>query len=206
MAGTGGLGTTEVGNDGLVPTDDGNDGLGIMAVGGGLKPPNPNSVDPNGIPTRPTVDREPSMPGEEADAAACEPDPSVAPAHEPEDMGMPEEVCGGDTPMPGQAVKLPIVEPSGEVPEIIGLTPGVPSSVAPSGIPMGPTAAPGPRPSGDVTPIGASGVVPIPPTWAKAQLQPKSAAAAVAIHRRFISSLLVFGLPGLRPRAGPAAP
>jgi hypothetical protein len=179
VAGTDGFGTPEVGNDGftaaependgLVPNDDGSDGLEITAAGGGLKPPNPNSVDPRGMPARPTVDREPSMPGEEADAAACDPDPSVVPAHEPEEIGMPE-ACGVDTPMPEQAVKLPIVEPSGEVPEIIGLTPGVPSSVAPSGIPMGPTAAPGPRPSGDVTPSGAIGAVPIPPTWPKAQL------------------------------------
>jgi hypothetical protein len=33
-----------------------------------------------------------------------------------------------------------------------GLTPGVASSVAPSGMPVAPTGAPGPNPSGEVTP------------------------------------------------------
>jgi hypothetical protein len=186
-----------------VPTEDGNDGVGITAVGGGLKPPNPNSVDPNGIPARPTVDREPIMPGEDADAAACDPEPSVAPAHEPE--GIPVDTCGVEPAMPGQAVKLPIVEPSGEVPDMIGLTPGEPSSVAPNGIPIGPTAVPGPRPSGDVTPSGAIGAVPIPPTWAKAQLQ-LNRVAAVAIHRGFISFSLGIGSAELRPPPDRVAP
>ena len=197
------------GKKGLAPAEAGNVGLGITAVGGGLRPPNPNSVDPNGIPVRPAVEREPIMPGEEADATACDPEPSVVPAHGPEDIGMPE-ACGIEPPMPEHEVRLPMVEPSGS--EIIGFTPGVPSSVAPSGIPMEPTAAPGPRPSGDVTPSGASGDVPIAPTWAKAHPQPRRVAATVAIHRRFILSLQVFrvpkafGVPTLRRQAGRAAP
>jgi hypothetical protein len=186
-----------------VPTEDGDDELGITAVGGGLKPPNPNSVDPNGTPARPTVEREPIMLGEDADAAACDPEPPVASAHEPE--GMPVGACGVEPTMPEQAVNPPIVEPSGEVPDMIGLTPGVPSSVAPNGIPIGPTAVPGPRPSGDVTPSGAIGTVPMPPTWAKAQLQ-LNRVAAVAIHRGFISFSLGIGRAELRPPPDRVAP
>jgi hypothetical protein len=177
--------------------------LGITAVGGGLKPPNPNSVDPNGIPARPTVEREPIMLGEDADAAARDPEPSVLSAHGPE--GTPVGACGVEPTMPEQAVKLPIVDPSGEVPDMAGLRPGVPSSVAPNGIPIGPTAVPSPRPSGDVTPSGAIGAVPMPPTWAKAQPQ-LNRIAAVAIRRGFISFSLGIRVPKLRPPAGRGAP
>jgi hypothetical protein len=162
--------------------------LGITAEGGGLKPPNPNSVDPKGIPARSTVERKPNVLGEVADAAACNPERSVASAHEPEDISV--GACGIDPTIPEQAANPPIVEPSGEVPDMTGLTPGVPSSVAPNGIPIGATAAPGPRPSGDVTPSAGIGSVPMPPTWAKAQLQ-LNRVAAVAIHRGFISFSLV---------------
>jgi hypothetical protein len=194
-----------VGNEGFFADEAGNDGSGITATGGGLKPPNPNSVDPNGIPPRPAADREPIRPGVEADAAACDADPSVVAAQLPEVMPevpevLPEGLCGVEPPMPEQAVRLPIVDPSGDVPDITGLRPGEPSSVAPNGIPVGPTAAPGPMPSGEVTPSGATGT-PIPPTWAMAQPPLMSVAAAVAIHKRFISSLR-----GLRPRADQVAP
>jgi hypothetical protein len=62
-----------------------------------------------------------------------------------------------------------------------GLNPGVASSVAPRGTPVGPT---GPAaelmPNGEVTPIPGIGL-PIPPTCAKTGLQPRNAARIPAI-------------------------
>ena len=71
-----------------------------------------------------------------------------------------------------------------------GLSPGVASSVAPSGTPVDPT---GPvaelMANGDVTPIPGIGL-PIPATWAKTGLQPRSVASEAAISsRRMIASI-----------------
>jgi hypothetical protein len=66
-----------------------------------------------------------------------------------------------------------------------GLTPGVASSVAPSGIPVAPTGAPGPIPSGEVTPSVVGAPVTIP-TWAKAGLPHNNGSATVKIKRGFI--------------------
>ena len=53
----------------------------------------------------------------------------------------------------------PHVAPSnGDAPDVVGLTPGVASSVAPRGIPVCPTGAFG-IPSGDVMPSGGRGEV-----------------------------------------------
>jgi hypothetical protein len=59
-----------------------------------------------------------------------------------------------------------------------GLVPGAASSVAPSGTPVEPTGALVPMARGVVA---ASGCVPIAPTWAKAEPQPRSTAANAAI-------------------------
>jgi hypothetical protein len=77
----------------------------------------------------------------------------------------------GDVPVVELPIKLPMaadggvdetaphVAPSiGEVPDVVGLTPGVASSVAPRGTPVCPTGAFG-MPSGDVTPSGGRGEV-----------------------------------------------
>jgi hypothetical protein len=53
-----------------------------------------------------------------------------------------------------------------EEPDVVGLTPGVASSVAPSGTPVTPTGAAAPIPSGEVTPSG--GVTAPMPTCANA--------------------------------------
>jgi hypothetical protein len=77
-----------------------------------------------------------------------------------------------------------IVEPTGD-PADVGLTPGVASSVAPNGIPVAPTGAPGPIPSGEVTPSGT----PVPVvTWADAVLQPRKADIIVATNKRLIDA------------------
>src|ERR1700716_2354430 len=75
-----------------------------------------------------------------------------------------EAVGCADAPTP-EHVAADVIEPSAEVPPAAGLMPGAASSVAPSGIPVVPTDAPGPMPSGGVTP--SEPVVPVTiPTWA----------------------------------------
>ena len=55
---------------GVVPSvKTGADGLAGRVAGGGLRPPAPSSVEPSGIPIRPTDDAEPIPVGDEADAA-----------------------------------------------------------------------------------------------------------------------------------------
>jgi hypothetical protein len=49
--------------------DVGADGLMVEISGMGLSPPTPSSVEPIGIPTRPTADGEAMPVGDEADAA-----------------------------------------------------------------------------------------------------------------------------------------
>jgi hypothetical protein len=81
-------------------------------------------------------------------------------------------------PMPEAAVRIAPMVPEhaegvvivialeAEEPDVIGLTPGVASSVAPSGRPVPPTGAPAPIPSGEVIPSG--GVTAPMPTCANA--------------------------------------
>ena len=66
----------------------------------------------------------------------------------------------------------------------IGLTPGEAISVEPIGIPAAPTGAPGPLPSGEVTPSEGVGVT--VPTWANAGLQPNRSEATAIVKKRFI--------------------
>jgi hypothetical protein len=113
---------------------------------------------------------------------------------------IPKDVCGIEPPMPEHIVTLPVVGPIGDAPDVIGLTPGDASSVAPNGTRVGATGEPGPMPSGEVMPSGAPGEMLIPPTCAKAEPQPKRTAAVVAITKRVIvgstySSQSEFGVP-----------
>ena len=64
---------------------------------------------------------------------------------------------------------------SGEVPDVVGLTPVDPRSVVPSGIPVGGTGAAGPMPSGEVIPSGDGALVLI---WAHAGPHNNNAAIA----------------------------
>jgi hypothetical protein len=202
---------------GTADIDGGADGLTERTSGGGLRPPVPSSVEPNGIPTRPTDDGEPIPVGDEADAAGPDtgllaipaqvPDavPAVPPPSkivvEPDvpavDVSMPDDIPAVELPRPEHA--LPGTAPEGDkgdTPDVIGLTPGDASSVAPRGIPVGATAGAGPMPSGDVMPSGDKpGDVPTPPTCAAAGPQPKSAVTTAAINKRVIavSPYLAFG-------------
>jgi hypothetical protein len=137
----------------------------IDVVGGsGLKPPGASSAEPMGIPTRPTAARLPIPVGDDADAATFdEPLPPVAqvpdavPVMPPPSKSVveldPPVVMSGEPP---QAELPPVMALCGSMPGNAALTPGVESSVAPNGIPTGPTDAAGPMPSGDVIPSGGS--------------------------------------------------
>jgi hypothetical protein len=87
-----------------------------MAISGnGLRPPGESSVDPMGIPTRPTVELEPRPAGEEFDAAGLEDAVTVppAPAHVPEafpDRPAPSNRgVGADAPPVMALLGLPVV-------------------------------------------------------------------------------------------------
>jgi hypothetical protein len=143
----------------------------VETGGGGLSPALPSSVEPNGMAARPTFNvgsagvDEPTLPvpAQPLDAAPVVPAPSNSGA----------AVCDVGPPAPEQPM-APIAE------EGAGLMPGVVISVAPSGMPMGATGTPGPMAMGDVAP---SDDVPIPPTCAKAEPQPRREAARVAITK-----------------------
>jgi hypothetical protein len=176
-------------------------------AGGGLRPPTPSSVEPIGIPTRPVGDVDPIPMGDEADEAGPSAGPAAMPAQVPEAVparlppSNSEPDAGLEAPVLDPPLKLPAVElmpahvavllvvggVSGDVPEVVGLTPTDPNSVVPSGIPVGATGAAGPLPSGDVMPSGEvvpSGEDPIPPTWADANPQVNKYAAAATIRTR----------------------
>lgn len=186
----------------FVPVGTTVDWLCSVVSGNGLRPPVPSSVDPTGIPTRPTVVREP-MAGDEADAVGLD-DAVVAVAHVPDavpaipapsnsgvgaevpDMAPVAEDSPGSEPAvpfvgfptPEAAVCIApmvlehaegvviVIALEAEEPDVIGLTPGVASSVAPSGRPVPPTGAAAPIPSGEVIPSG--GVTAPMPTCANA--------------------------------------
>jgi hypothetical protein len=106
------------------------------------------------------------------------PMPVDAPA---EEAPRPKDACGSEPPMLAHVV--------GDVPDVVGLTPGVASPEAPKGILAGGTGKPGPIPSGEVMPTGDWPGAPVP-IWAKAGPQPKSMVAIAAMSKRFISVLL----------------
>lgn len=171
-----------------------------VGSGNGLSPPVPSSVDPIGIPTRPTVLREPIV-GDEADvvglddgvvAVAQVPDavpaipvpsnsgvgaevPDIAPVAE-DSPGSEPGTPLGEFPVAVAVVCIAlmvleqaegvVIALEAEGLDVIGLTPGVASSVAPSGTPVTPTGAAAPIPRGDVMP--SAGVTAPMPTCANA--------------------------------------
>jgi hypothetical protein len=109
---------------------------------------------PEAVPAMPV----PSNSGVGADVPEIAPVPEDSPGSEP-------AVPLVEFPMPEVAVCIPpivlehaegvvVVALEAVEPDVIGLTPGVPSSVAPSGTPVTPTGAAAPIPSGEVMPIG----------------------------------------------------
>ena len=207
--------------DVLIPVVIADGWLCRVMSGSGLRPPGESSVDPRGIPTRPTVVDCAPRPAGEAPGAIGPDEAIAAPlAHVPEafpdmpaesnngvgtgtpavtepvaviavDVAMPEvpgmEVVDcAEAPIPEHAAEA-VIEPSAAVPAAFGLTPGVASSVAPSGIPVAPTGAPGPKPSGEVTPSVVGAPVTMP-TWAKAGPQANKELATAAINKRLMET------------------
>jgi hypothetical protein len=87
----------------------------------------------------------------------------------------------------------PVRGSSGDAPDMVGLAPGVASSVAPRGIRVGPTGADGPMPRGDVMPKGNPGEM--LGACACAAPRPKTAAASAAastIAKRVIMASALF--------------
>ena len=226
---------------GMPDVETGAVGLTVKTSGGGLSPPTPNSVEPNGMPTRPTGDPNPIPVGDEADDAGPAVEPPATPMQVPDafpivpppskradepgipvaDMAlldeipgieppMPDDTCGSEPPMLEHVVMLPGAAPSGDVPDVIGLTPGVESSVAPMGIPVRGTAGAGPIPSGDVIPSGDPDG-PIPPICADAEPLASTTAVNIAsdqpanLSERAICNLH-FSAGGHRPHRGPRPP
>jgi hypothetical protein len=156
--------------------------VGLM-MGAGLRPPPANSVEPNGMPARPTDSTPPPAVGDDADAAAL-PVAALPLAVQPL-MAVPL------MPPPSKTVLELVLElavPHGVVPFVdtpgsAGLMPGDASSIAPRGMPVGATAVPGPMPSGEVMPRG------ITLTCARAEPQPRRATATVDTAQRIVMAL-----------------
>jgi hypothetical protein len=140
---------------------------------------------PEAVPTLPP----PSNVVDDADVPALDiPVPAELPVIAPPDTPPASES------MPVQVEVLSGAEPSGDTPEVIGLTPGELNSVAPRGIPVPGTAGAGPIPSGEVMPSGA-GVLPETCARTEPQLM-KTKAVAIASER----VILVSSPACLRPR------
>jgi hypothetical protein len=135
------------------------------------------------MPRRPTGDPDPIPVGDDAEDAGPALGPLAIPAQVPDAFPIvppPSNVVVDPDvpvvpeklpPMLEHVVMLPGAAPSGDVPDVIGLTPGDERSVAPMGMPVRGTAGAGPMPSGDVIPSGdPSGDGPIPPICAGAEL------------------------------------
>jgi hypothetical protein len=189
-----------VGGIGLsVPNVDG-DTLGVGTTTSGLTPAFPISTEPSGIPALARLlDAIEDIAGvDEALPLELAPQITPLPGNDvpiPSPIPPPSYVLAPDIPDEGlptaeQVVPKPAIP---AVPSVSGLSPGDASSVAPKGIPVGGTDAPGIMPSGEVAAIPGIGL-PIPPTCEKAgenaELQLRRVATTVAVHRRFISVLL----------------
>jgi len=193
------------GMDGLVSSvEDGTDGLRDGICGCGLTPPTPSSVEPMGMPTRPAAEGAAIPVGDEAEAAGLE-RPVVTLAHVPEAVPIvppPSKrftepgMVGVDAPgfvpeifpaaefTPEHVAMLPVgASPSGDIPDVVGLTPIDPNSVLPSGIPVPGIGSAGPIPSGEVMPSG-DGALPL--SWADAQPLPNISSASAVIAKRVI--------------------
>jgi hypothetical protein len=179
----------------------------VVISGNGLSPPVASSVEPSGTPSRPTLDRAP-MVGDEADPVALDATVLLAqvPDAVPEMPAPSNSAVGADVPEIAPvaddspfialvgAVELPAPPVEHTVADVImpgvdgliafGLTPGVASSVAPIGIPVVPTAAAGPSPSGDVMPSG--GVTGAMPTWANAAPASSSEQTMATVRMAFM--------------------
>jgi hypothetical protein len=194
-----------------VESMDETEGVPVTSSGAGLRPPAPSSVDPMGIPTRPTGAPADIPVGDDAEAvgeARLGPAvqvPDVVPVMPPSNTvanpvgvevvpmveaapvaGAPKEACGIELLKPEHTARSLVESPEGVVP---GEVPCGTISVAPRGMPVGATGAGAPMPSGEVMPSGEGvGAPPIVPTWASAGPGPSATASIAAIINRVIST------------------
>jgi len=181
-------------------------------TGGGLRPPAPSSVDPMGMPTRPTGPPTAIPVGEEADAVGRDvavlpagaqvpdavpvlPPPSKTVVNPVEGVvelvvedvpviGAPKEASGIEPPKPEQTAMSLVERPVGGAP---GDVPDGTSSVAPRGIPVDSTGAAGPTPSGEVMPSGEGpGAPPTTLTWPTAEPEYRLTAMIRVMKNRVI--------------------
>jgi hypothetical protein len=171
-----GIARIEDGAAGDAPSRTGLDGAGDVIIG--LKPALPSSVEPSGIPLRPTeVATPPLANGDVPDAV-----PVIGAA--PQAVG---ELMAPELSPEGTALEHELLLAVGS--NGAGLSPLGESEVAPNGIPTGPTGdvAPG-IPSGDVSPIaglfGESGA-----NCAKLTPQPRSSMAEAVNKARNNASI-----------------
>jgi hypothetical protein len=120
-------------------------------------------------------------------------EPAVAEDVPAVEVDEPKEAWGIEPPNPKHGAVLlnnpPVEGPAGETPDVAGLTPGDPSSVAPMPSPVGGTGEPGPMPSGEVAPSGegADGEpAAAEPVCANTGLELKRAATIARINKRII--------------------
>jgi hypothetical protein len=182
---------------GAADMGEGDEAVGDMVrlgtVSRGLSPALMSSVDPSGIPVAPA--REGDMAGTEvAVAAPAQAADAVSVMPPPSNSDVTDEVGELTTP---EHLVLPATRPDADV-DSPGLMPGVASSVAPIGIPVGATGEPACILSGEVAPIPGVGL-PAPYICAKAGLQPRTAAMTAIISRLMKASVW-----GLRADGSPA--
>jgi hypothetical protein len=191
-----------------VESMDETEGVPVTSSGAGLRPPAPSSVDPMGIPTRPTAAPADIPVGEDADAVGearlmpavqvpdTVPGPSKTVANPVGELvvpmldaapvaGAPNDACGTELLKPEHTARSFVESPEGVVP---GDVPCGTISVAPRGIPVGATGTGEPRPSGEVRPSGEGvGAPPIVPTWAVAEPGQSATASIAAMMNRDMS-------------------
>jgi hypothetical protein len=152
-----GMPTRATGDPNPIPVGDEADDAGPA-----VEPPATPMQVPDALPIVPPPSKRADEPGVPVvDMALLDEVPDI-------ESPMPDDTCGSEPPMLEHVVMLPGAAPNGDVPDVIGLTPGVESSVAPIGIPVRGTAGAGPIPSGDVIPSGDPDGA-IPPICADAE-------------------------------------
>ena len=191
----------------------GAEAFGLRATDGGLRPPPPCSVEPSGIPTMPTDDPGPideAIGGNAvADAEQVPGAAAIIPPPSKSALPMPAEPPAVELPMAlgATVIELPMAAGAGAdeapthvapimgaAPDVIGLTPGVASSVAPMGIPVCPTGAFG-MPRGDVMPSAGRGETFIRVCASAELLQKRTTAVATAKRIIIGSTFSHLGMP-----------
>jgi hypothetical protein len=200
------------------------DGFALRATDVGLRPPPPSSVEPSGIPAGPTDEPGPideAMGGDAvADGAQV---PGALEVIPPPSNGVVLDRPGIEPPAPTDApviglpipldavvVKLPMAAGADEAPahvtpikieapDVVGLTPGVASSIAPMGIPVCPTGAFG-MPRGDVMPSAGRGET-FMRACAWAEPQPNRTAAVAITKCVIMGSAFYLGIAATRSSA-----